>query len=366
MLSASDQILVSQLAILIAALMAYRSLTIYSADIILALAFLASTVHLSSFNFLAEELRQRPRITAIRIFLIWCASLMLSAGLILQISDHWRAHIFVACAAKDIKITRGLSQEVLNFVPVLYVFGETCVVTWRLSGQPSRDRRETQVAEVGGTEKNESETLSARTQLYSKMPSSPTDIELDPLDGSSDRRRSVETSLEETPDITFSTPTDPQEEHEDKPSTTPPSGEVPQPSLWISLWRYGGISASEKSKHLTKRLKEMASDLQPRVPHGSPWRLGVAHWFLATWWASAECTASFMANILGLLFGTIYGVGSVFAARDALRNMKIDKNEMGFGQIIPIAMLILPIMAAMQSISGENKASISRKVANLE
>ncbi|KAH6887079.1 hypothetical protein B0T10DRAFT_461535 [Thelonectria olida] len=109
MISASDQILVSQFAILIAAFAGFDGITLYSADIIIGLAVLSSAVHLSTIPFLVDRLQQQTWIKFVRVLMMWLASFMLIFSLMMQFSVSWSTdgHTFVLCAAKSFKVNPG-------------------------------------------------------------------------------------------------------------------------------------------------------------------------------------------------------------------------------------------------------------------
>lgn len=70
-------------------------------------------------------------------------------------------------------------------------------------------------------------------------------------------------------------------------------------------------------------------------------------------WAFEECQDSYVWRILWLLSANTYGITSVLEARADSDGMSGNPNELGFGQIVPLALLLLPIISATQSISGK-------------
>lgn len=103
MISLSDQILVSQLAILIAAWGGFQDLTIYGADIVTKLALLASTVYVTSMLLLVPRLQQQRLAKIWRIILLVIATILLVALMALSLSGSWfdGSHIYAPCSAAD-------------------------------------------------------------------------------------------------------------------------------------------------------------------------------------------------------------------------------------------------------------------------
>ncbi|KAL2681440.1 hypothetical protein Neosp_009051 [[Neocosmospora] mangrovei] len=66
-------------------------------------------------------------------------------------------------------------------------------------------------------------------------------------------------------------------------------------------------------------------------------------------WAFHQCQGSFVWKMLWLWSGNVYGIAAVFTARAYTMGMSGDRDKMGFGQIVPLALLVLPLFAALQS-----------------
>ncbi|KAI5458443.1 hypothetical protein BGZ63DRAFT_466185 [Mariannaea sp. PMI_226] len=73
----------------------------------------------------------------------------------------------------------------------------------------------------------------------------------------------------------------------------------------------------------------------------------IAMFNLAHNWAFLQC--SFIRRIIRLISINIYGIYSLCRSRSDSAGISNDRNKVGFGQIVPLALLILPILAAIQS-----------------
>jgi hypothetical protein len=150
MLSISDQILVSQVAILIAACIIHVEITIYSVNIVIALGCLASTVHLGSFPFYIDRLRDHGAAKMVRVIAMAAGSGMLVFMLIIQLSSTWdmETRVYFTCALHDFQI-RG--DDIANcviglFVPLTVLYSTYEIVQLLYTEQPARsefrERRE--------------------------------------------------------------------------------------------------------------------------------------------------------------------------------------------------------------------------------
>jgi hypothetical protein len=70
-------------------------------------------------------------------------------------------------------------------------------------------------------------------------------------------------------------------------------------------------------------------------------------------WAFHAGQGSFLWNILWLLSANVYGVTSVLVARSSTSGISGDRDKMGYGQIVPLVLLVLPLLAAIQGVYGE-------------
>ena len=125
--STSDQILVSQVAILVVATIIQGEITIYSANIVIALGCLASTVHPGCFPFYVDRLRDHDIAKFLRAIVMTAGSGILVFWLIVQLSYTWdmESHVYFTCVLKDYKLDGdNLLGSVLAIpVPFTILFG---------------------------------------------------------------------------------------------------------------------------------------------------------------------------------------------------------------------------------------------------
>lgn len=142
MLSISDQILVSQVAILIAAFIIHVEITIYSVNIVIALGCLASTVHLSSFPFYIDRLRDHGTAKMVRVIAMAAGSGMLAFVLIIQLSYTWNmeTRVYFTCVLHDFQIGGDdIANRVIGlFVPISVLYGTYEIVQLLYTKQPLR------------------------------------------------------------------------------------------------------------------------------------------------------------------------------------------------------------------------------------
>lgn len=82
---------------------------------------------------------------------------------------------------------------------------------------------------------------------------------------------------------------------------------------------------------------------------------------VAETWVFYECQESFLWRILWLLSANVYGLTDVFNSRSNRRDIR-GRDSMGYGQIVPLVLLILPVFAAMQSVYGLFFSSIRTRL----
>lgn len=130
------------MAILIAAVVGLKDITIYSLDIVIAMAWLASTVHLATFPLLVKDLKNHSYAKLIRVIIMCLASIILVIGLILQLSENWDSVIgvYFHCSGLKWKLpTSGMFYFVLSvFVPLSILDGTIAAVRW-LYGRDDND-----------------------------------------------------------------------------------------------------------------------------------------------------------------------------------------------------------------------------------
>ncbi|KAG8668167.1 hypothetical protein FPOAC1_007543 [Fusarium poae] len=140
LLSTSDQLLVSQVAILIAAFIIYSEITIYSVNIVVALGCLASTVHLGCFPFYLDRLEDHSAAKFFRVLAMIAGSGMLIFMLIVQLSYSWdmETHVYFTCAMQDFDIDGNTfaNRFIDLFVPLTVLYGTYEIVKLLYTQQP--------------------------------------------------------------------------------------------------------------------------------------------------------------------------------------------------------------------------------------
>jgi hypothetical protein len=104
LLSITDQVLASHLAILIATFARHVDITLYSVNVVIALGCLACAVHLALMPLLIDHLRKHHVTKASRSILMLAGAFMLVTLLVFKLSATWQdnTHIFFRCAVRDL------------------------------------------------------------------------------------------------------------------------------------------------------------------------------------------------------------------------------------------------------------------------
>ncbi|KAK5549693.1 hypothetical protein LTR46_011906, partial [Exophiala xenobiotica] len=89
MLALSDQQLVTGLAMLVAGFGRWSEISIYSANVVSALAFFSASVHMGTLDFLITYLRGHGIVKGCRVFAMMCTLLLLIFILGMQLSSTW-------------------------------------------------------------------------------------------------------------------------------------------------------------------------------------------------------------------------------------------------------------------------------------
>lgn len=76
----------------------------------------------------------------------------------------------------------------------------------------------------------------------------------------------------------------------------------------------------------------------------------LARWFAQVAFISEEISHAFLSDLLTLLFGVVFGVSRIIVVRK--RPVSGDHNTMNFGQIVPLLLMALPILAAGEALFG--------------
>ncbi|KAL5343895.1 hypothetical protein BJX70DRAFT_2467 [Aspergillus crustosus] len=305
LLSVSDQVLASELAILIAAYIGHADITLYSVNVVIALGCLASTVHLAMMPLLVRHIRSHNVIKASRSLTIVAVAVMLVVLLIFQLSDTWRdkTHIYFQCAFDDYQLDVPLNWAVYAtqlLVAAILLYGNYEVIRLLYS------RKKTYTADEGAVD--------------------PTPV---------------------------SNP---------GPTTTTPSR---KPRIHLSSLHNELTSIQDHSHRSTLRRAWARHQARNAAQHPkmTPRRQRLYALRLAESLAFHECQESFLWRILWLLAGNIYGITEVFQTRSDTEGISGDRDKMGYGQIVPLVLLILPAFAAVQSVYDYRDSIRGKKAA---
>ncbi|RSL87314.1 hypothetical protein CEP51_002290 [Fusarium floridanum] len=365
MVSVSDQILVSEAAILVAGLSGYKELTLYSTKIIIALGCLASTVHLGTFPFFMERLKEHHTAKLMRVVIMSAGSGMLIFLLVVQLSATWdtKTHVFFMCTLHDYKINAEdyldcivsltvpivILTSTISIIRLLYVptpsgdAGEPRKDGDKAGISPSRDRSYGNVSRrraPSNTDTNRERLEQESSQVRRTQNGQPTRTPHE----ENNRRYHYSDDLELMP--RRSHPGNKQEE-----DVTPYEIESQQKPKARSGFFRGLFEATRPSNRdnllRTWLQKKATAFLISKVTSGPLFDFKVNQ--VAESWAFHQCQGSFVYKILWLWSGNVYGIVAVFTARTDTTDMSGERDKMGFGQIVPLALLVLPLFAALQS-----------------
>lgn len=270
LLSMSDQVLVSEVAILVALWTGKSKVTLYSTNIVIALACLASTVHLSTLSIMATYVQIHTTMLLSRIIFMVFGAASLVILLVWQASSSWEdgSHVFFTCAIHDLHGSgSGFLGAVSGYLPAVLVFYAHVRVITNLIKQARDSRYSPQPHPGGQTSASGPSQLSSQCKTVSTR----------------QRRAFYAHSAQQT-------------------SWTRPR-----------LLRLKAVYYCES-------------------------------------WAFYECSDSFSFRILWLVSGCTYGITDVFTQRSYREYLSGDPNEMGFGQIVPLVLLLIPMITAIDSI----------------
>jgi len=362
--STSDQILVSQVAILVAATIIQAEITIYSANIVIALGCLASTVHIGCFPFYADRLRDHDIAKHLRFITMVGGSGILVFWLIVQLSYTWNmdTHVYFTCVMEDYRLDGGDPFGIILAIPVPFAILFGTYDTWQLlykqsprdieagSGETQVLRRLSHAVEDRNTPQQETgqdiemQTLQTTTfppRLYehcsgsSIITLSRTEQEAlaicKALEGDGgDQTNSSENTHDQFLSTFFQHPSERRTIKDIRDQTL----EEKRPALlnkWLQLEALKLLIASPDSQ----------PSLKTRINR------------IAEKWAYHQCRGSFVWRILWLWSGNIYGITVVFVSRYAPTELEGDPDAWGFGQVVPLALLALPIFTAMEGHAGK-------------
>lgn len=131
MLALSDQQLVTGLAMLVAGFGRWTEITVYSANVVVALAYFSTSVHMGTLDFLTTYLRRHGIVKGCRVFAMLCTVILLTFLLLLQLSPNWpfqykRSNLFLICAFWN--FSKGGDVLTVNAISGIYVI---CFLIWQ-------------------------------------------------------------------------------------------------------------------------------------------------------------------------------------------------------------------------------------------
>lgn len=281
MIAVSDQILVSEISVLVAAFSRISDLTVYSANVVTSLALLASSVHLATMPVLKEYNSSNRFVTFSKLVLIVAACILLVVLLVFQTSATWSDCAYFKCAIRAFEGPANVQDGINSYlVPLLVIYVHyEAIKTFFL---PSRKR-------------HDDSSLAAS------------------LDRPSRRRQQSALSIGN--------------------DSTPATADNAKSVRRLDMYEH---YANQKTRKSNKRMLV-------------PFNLGAS-------WSFEEYSDSFTFRILWLGSSCAYGITDVFLVRSNAIGMDGDPNEWGFGQIVPLVLLLLPLLTVSQSVLGMFKA----------
>ncbi|RSL59928.1 hypothetical protein CEP54_007007 [Fusarium duplospermum] len=368
MVSVSDQILVSEAAILVAGLIGHEELTLYSTNIIIALGCLASTVHLGTFPFFIERLKEHHTAKLMRVLIMSAGSGMLIFLLVVQLSATWntKTHVFFWCTLHDYKINAKdyLDCIVSLAVPIVILHSTISIVRLLYAPTPLGDANERRQEDGDGDRAGVSPS---RERSYGNV-----SRRRAPRDRETNRERreqgtgQVRRNQNDQPTRIPHEDNNRRYHHDDdlelvqqrshlgnrqEEAVTAYEIESQQsPKARSRFFRglYEATRPSNRDNLLSTWLqKKGTAFLSSRVASGTLFNFKVN--LVAESWAFHQCQGSFVYKMLWLWSGNVYGIVAVFTARTNTTGMSGERDKMGFGQIVPLALLVLPLFAALQS-----------------
>ncbi|CAG7557581.1 unnamed protein product [Fusarium equiseti] len=339
--STSDQILVSQAAILIAATIIHEEITIYSANIVIALGCLASTVHLGCFPFYADRLRDHDTAKLLRVLAMTAGSAILVFMLMVQLSDSWDEYLHMTCALIPLTVLYGTYEIIQLLYKQPHQDDEAPGKRVQSRQRPSRTAENASSPQQGTGQDIEMQALQIPVprRLYEYRSGSSSlflsKIEREALavyevlrdDGENDANNTngSENSYDQLRLELFQRTLKKRTMKETREQTR----EEIRPALlnkWLQLEALKLLIAKPQSR----------DSLRARV------------YMTAERWAYHQCRGSFVWRILWLWSGNVYGITTVIISRSTVTGLEGDPDHWGFGQVVPLALLALPIFAAME------------------
>ncbi|QGI90479.1 hypothetical protein CEK26_001694 [Fusarium fujikuroi] len=366
MIAISDQILVSQASILIAALIIHDDITIYSSNIVIALGCLASTVHLGSFPFYIDRIRDHSTAKIIRVLAMITGSGMLVFLLVVQLSYTWdmETHVYFICTLRNYRMNDEmggadyLSIIMGMFVPLTVLYGTYEIVQLLYRNEPADDRSNEPEprSESPIPRRNRSDSGGIELQRLSRLESQanpennrePGDIEVE--------SEAIVSILQQISGSNIEITTDNETNYQHQKSIL-----LKSRGAKISFKELlKEIKESNREHLLNKWLKLKAlTILTSRTV--STRKLRLLARLSAETWAFHQCRGGFAWRLFWLWSGNVYGIVTILTSRAITTGMSGNPNKMGFGQIVPLTLLALPIFAAM-----EGRAGYKQKLKSIE
>lgn len=362
MVSISDQIIVTQVAILVATFIIYAEITIYSVDIVIALGSLASTVHLGSLPFYVDRLQDHSISKLIRVIAMVAGSVMLVFMLIVQLSSTWDMHTYVyfICAIGDYQITSVDAGRVVVqvFTPIIILYGTYETVRFVYKSAPPNEKRLPQGSSlinyqqlVADGERELGHRI--RERLENQHTGQP-DTEGRKLEN---EVLAIYEILNLIDEAEIQPIADYQVAHNRLNSRLFKYN--PARMSLKEIWRETHESKRDALLNSWLRLKALSlltSDIKSKF-----W-LKLQVGCIAEQWAFHQCRGSFVWRLLWLWSGNIYGIVAIFTSRVQTTGITGDRDKMGFGQLVPLALLVLPLLAAMESNAGRYLSGIALRL----
>jgi hypothetical protein len=284
---------------LVAGFAKYSNITVYSMNTISALAFFSSSVHLATLGILSGYLRKHNVVKSCRVAAMSLTLVLLLLVLLLQISGTWsvvdqESDLFLCCALPDLTLN---GSDPINVLSTIFVMLFLLL-----------------------------EYLDKFVALYSEDGiSSCTDILLEWW-----RKRYDVRHVE---------------------------GRLERYRKWALRMESNSRMRTAKLRHhlltLCKRDDSVARAwvryLVNRFEITQLTFIGIR---VAESFAFYEAQGSQAWEIGWLFFANVYGTAQVFVYRGQSDSTTGPFNTMGFGQIVPLALLVLPLFAAMESVYG--------------
>lgn len=419
LLSVSDQILVSEVAILIAAFAGHEDITIYSVDIIVALGCLASTVHLLTLPLVIRRIKDDMITKTLRVVVLTTVAGMLLCLLCYRFSDDWDSQttVFFRC----VRLRGAKNTFITSFiVPAALIVGTVdavVLVYWpgnanRNTSENGSTGQEMELRAPSGQNTSPSLTMGSKDSHSSREDISQRGDSINFAESQSDNEPSHQ-ETDQVPqggrdstvhhntvrgercgssmatDLRQRLPTEHGQEQQielqeldleqgldhARQSThqqqTQSHGsndqivdiQVNRQGFWEKFKEI--ITLSQLNRETENRifmLYQQAAARSALDRGASAQNLNMRSLKLAFNWARHAFETSLIWRLLWVWAGTVYGLTAIFVARANTTGMSGEPDKFGFGQVVPLALLMLPIFAAMQSMHGKMTRQRSSQV----